>query len=179
MRRVWPAVFAALVLAAVGSIAQATFGRTTHDRSRTARTLLKQWTAYVESGAKLNPKPHFAKARRTTIEQILERNAGRFGYTPRRVTVLPGRDGAPMIIVKVCGRPLGFSRSFPTLWRRLDPLSQAPGPDWHTYTYEAFFFEALDSHGIPFLVVWNAWRQPPRGGGQWARTEALLPFQHG
>ncbi len=84
-----------------------------------------------------------------------------------------------MVVVRVLGRPLRFSRAFPALWRRLDPLTREPGPDWHAYKYEAFFFEALDSRGVSFLVVWNAWRQPPRGGGQWARTEALLPFPHG
>jgi hypothetical protein len=109
----------------------------------------------------------------------VQRNASRFHYTAKQVSVLKGHDGAPLVVVRVTRGPLvSFSKSFPALWRRLDPLIGS-GPDWHVYKYEAFFFEAVDRRGTPFLVVWNAWRQPPRGGGQWARTEALLPFPHG
>jgi hypothetical protein len=111
--------------------------------------------------------------------RIVQRNAGRFHYVVERVSVVKGRDGAPLVVVRVRRRPLiSFSKSFPALWRRLDPLTRS-GPDWHAYKHEAVFFEAIDGRGIPFLVVWNAWRQPPRGGGQWARTQALLPFPHG
>jgi hypothetical protein len=47
------------------------------------------------------------------------------------------------------------------------------------WAYEGFFFEARDTDNVPFLAVWNYWRGPHAGGGQWARGEDLLPFQHG
>jgi hypothetical protein len=141
--------------------------------------MLTQWTRYVAKGAALDAKPRFPTARRAAIERVVQRSASRFHYTVKRVSVLKGHDGAPLVIVRVTRRPLvSFSKAFPTLWRGLDPLIRS-GPDWHAYKYEAFFFEAVDGRGTPFLVVWNAWRQPPRGGGQWARTEALFPFPHG
>ena len=153
--------------------------RTQEDPSQRANALLTQWTKYVARGAKLNPTPRFASARRVAIERIVQRNATRFHYTVQRVAIEKGRDGAPLVVVRVKHGPLvSFSKPFPQLWRALDPLIRS-GPDWHAYKYEAFFFEAVDGRGVPFMVVWNAWRQPPRGGGQWARTEALLPFPHG
>ena len=179
MRRIWLAVLVALLFVAVGSTARATFDRTKQEASRTPRPMLKQWTAYVQKGAKLNPKPRFAKAQRSTIARIVRRNASQFHYVPLHVGVLRGRDGAPVVIVRVLDRPLHFSRSFRALWRRLDPLTREPGPDWHAYKYEAYYFEADGRHGALLFGVWNAWRKPPRGGGQWARNTALLPFPHG
>jgi hypothetical protein len=179
MRRLGLAVLAALLSVVVGSTAQASFEQKRPQPQEMARTLLTQWTVYVRKGARLNPKPQFARARRTAISRVVERNASRFHYLPEGVTVLRGRDGAPLVIVKVDGHLLAFSRSVRALVQRLDPFARVPGPAWHALKYEAFFFEAVDSHGVPFLVTWNAMRDPPRGGGQWARTEALLPFPHG
>jgi hypothetical protein len=178
MKRALAAVIAAIALLTAGNAAEGMFAAE-KTPSQTARSLLTQWTAYVTKGAKLNPTPRFARANRAIIARTVARNASRFRYVPRHAAVLRGRDGAPLVIVQVSRRHLAdFSESFAALWRRLDPLTR-PGPDRLAYRYEAFFSEAVDSQGIPFLVVWNAWRRPPRGGGQWARTEALLPFPHG
>ena len=173
----------AAAIVAIAFVASGSAGSSlaqTHERpSQRAHTLRTQWTRYVTRGAALDPKPRFATARRAAIAGAVQRNASGFHYTVERVSVLKGHDGAPLVVVRVTRGPLvSFSKSFPRLWRRLDPVIRS-GPDWHAYKYEAFFFEAVDQRGTPFLVVWNAWRQPPRGGGQWARTEVLLPFPHG
>lgn len=59
---------------------------------------------------------------------------------------------------------------------RLDP-QKAGGEDWQGWDYEGFFLGAQDQQGKPFLAVFNFWRA--RGGGQWARSEDLYPFEHG
>src|SRR5947207_14974324 len=110
MSRLAIAVFVALLSVAIGSTARATFERTKHEASRTSRPMLKQWTVYVQKGAKLNPKPRFARARRSTIARIVKRSASQFHYVPLHVGVLRGRDGAPVVIVRVLDRPLRFSR---------------------------------------------------------------------
>jgi hypothetical protein len=126
MKRTWVAVMVALISVTVANAAEGRFARTQESPAQTARTLLTQWKAHVTKGAKLNSAPRFAKARRATIVRIAERDARRFHYVLERVTVLRGRDGAPMVVVRVRRRPLvGFSRSFSTLWRRLDPLTRA------------------------------------------------------
>jgi hypothetical protein len=35
------------------------------------------------------------------------------------------------------------------------------------WNFEAFFLEARDQFGAPFLAVFNNWRAPHSGGGQW------------
>jgi hypothetical protein len=47
------------------------------------------------------------------------------------------------------------------------------------WNYEAFFLEARDELGAPFLAVFDNWRDPHPGGGQWARSTSLYPFPHG
>ncbi len=140
--------------------------------------LQRQFASYV---AGQEPRPQFPRARRATFVRLLDGNSARFHYGIKRLQVLPGRDGAPLIVLRATGSLPTFSKSLPALERLLDPLRRTPRIACcmpHT-KYEAFFLEAVDAHNIPFVVVWNVWRQPQGGGGQWAREESLLPFAHG
>jgi hypothetical protein len=77
--------------------------------------------------------------------------------------------------------PKFLARTTPTILRTIDPHSPV-GEDWEGWAFEGFFFEARDSEGLPFLAVFNYWRGGPNagaGGGQWARSEDLYPFEHG
>jgi hypothetical protein len=146
--------------------------------------LQHQFISYVAAGAKQDPGPRFPRVRRANFLRALGRDGARFHYRVKRLNVIPGRDGAPLIVVRVPGSLAAFSESVGALERRLDPRSRTPviksdlGARIDHTKYEAFFLEAVDSHNIPFLVVWNVWRQP-QGGGQWAREESLLTFLHG
>ncbi len=42
--------------------------------------------------------------------------------------------------------------------------------------YEGFYLEARDSHRVPFLAIFNYWRGPHKGGGQWASKPSLYPY---
>ena len=42
-----------------------------------------------------------------------------------------------------------------------------------------FYLEGRDAEGVPFLIPYNFWRGLGPGGGQWARSEKLYPFDHG
>jgi len=46
------------------------------------------------------------------------------------------------------------------------------------WRYEGFFLEADDEHGVPFAAVFNFWRGSGGGGGQFARSDPLIPFEH-
>ena len=46
------------------------------------------------------------------------------------------------------------------------------------WAYEAFYFEARDAQGVPAFLAFNYLRGGITGG-QWARNEALYPFEHG
>jgi hypothetical protein len=54
--------------------------------------------------------------------------------------------------------------------------SLAPAEAGQAGPYEGFYLEAQDTHGTPFLAIFNYWRGTHVGGGQWASSESLLPF---
>jgi hypothetical protein len=150
-----------------------------------ASRLQQEFLAYVVNAAREDPGPRFPHPRRRSLLRQLERNSTRFRYRIRHVEVVRGRDGAPLIVLRATGSVATFSKSVGSLYRLLDPLSRRPritsdtGARIDHTKWEAFFLEAEDRKGVPFLVVWNVWRQPQGGGGQWAREESLLPFEHG
>jgi len=135
--------------------------------------LQSQFVSNVAIAAEQDPGRRFARASRASIARVLARNRARFRYRVERLEVLPGRDGAPLIVLDVHGGLKRFARSVRALEQIVDPTSNDG-----RMKYEAFFLEADDARGVPFLVVWNVWRQPIGGGGQWAREESLLPFGH-
>jgi hypothetical protein len=85
------------------------------------------------------------------------------------------RDQAAAIIVRTA-RPLSaFAADVSAIERAIDPVRHGG------FTYHAFFFEAEDGHGVPFLAtqrsITNARGQLE--GEQWARGPTLYPFAHG
>jgi hypothetical protein len=86
-------------------------------------------------------------------------------------------QAAPLLVVQA-EDPRRFAQEVPALLRSLDPRAPV-GEDWEGWAFEGFFFEAWDARGVPFLAVFNHWRGSDRGGGQWARSEDLYPFEHG
>jgi hypothetical protein len=84
---------------------------------------------------------------------------------------------APLVIVQT-GDPQGFSRDVPAIQRTIDPKRRT-SDDRTGWAYEGFYLEARDTHGTPFLVIFNYWRGPHAGGGQWASAPNLFPFNHG
>lgn len=85
------------------------------------------------------------------------------------------REQAGSLVVETA-RPLqAFAADISTIERAVDPV-------WHgCLSYHAFFFEARDGHGVPFVATQhstvNAHGQLE--GEQWARGPTLYPFPHG
>jgi hypothetical protein len=73
---------------------------------------------------------------------------------------------------------LALARATPAILARLDLHKRSAG-DRRGWAYEGFYFEAEDEHRVPFLIVDAFWRGSTPGGGQWARSEPLYPFDHG
>lgn len=48
----------------------------------------------------------------------------------------------------------------------------------HPWRFEGFYLEGRDERGVPFVIVTDVVRGEVMGG-QWARSDALFPFQHG
>jgi hypothetical protein len=84
-------------------------------------------------------------------------------------------DQAASLIVETRRRLQAFAADVSKIERTVDPV-------WHGgLSYHAFFFEARDSRGIPFIAtqhsIVNAHGQLE--GEQWARGPTLYPFAHG
>jgi len=81
---------------------------------------------------------------------------------------------APLVIVQT-RHPKQFSQDVPAIQHSLDP-KRPTGDDRTGWAYEGFYLEGRDSHGVPFLAIFNYWRGPHKGGGQWASKMSLYPF---
>jgi hypothetical protein len=112
-----------------------------------------------------NWKRGLAKGNGVLARSRLARASRLYHFTTIRLASI---DANPLVLVQT-DDPAGLSRSVPSIMRLLDPRRR----------YEAFFFEAQDSRGVPFLIVFNDWRPPHAGGGQWASSADLYPYPHG
>jgi hypothetical protein len=85
------------------------------------------------------------------------------------------RDQAAAIIMRTA-RPLrAFAADVSAIERAIDPIRHGG------FSYHAFFFEADDEHGVPFVAAQHSITNA-RGqleGEQWARGPTLYPFPHG
>lgn len=85
------------------------------------------------------------------------------------------RDEAASLIVKTKRPMKAFAADATKIERGIDPVRHGG------LSYHAFFFEARDSHGVPFIAtqhsIVNAHGQLE--GEQWARGPTLYAFPHG
>ncbi len=84
---------------------------------------------------------------------------------------------APQIVVEARD-PEAMARAVPAIIRLIDPKRDT-NDDRTGWSYEGLYFEARDSAGTPFLIVYDFMRGRSPGGGQWARREGLYPYSHG
>jgi hypothetical protein len=107
----------------------------------------------------------------------LRRAAARYRFDVVKVAMIRPRQAAPLVVVRTANR-LALARATRAILRLLDPKRRT-NDDRTGWAYEGFLFRAEDRSGVPFLITFNHWRGPHAGGGQWAASEALLPFEHG
>jgi hypothetical protein len=136
----------------------------------------KQWEREVRKRAIEAPRQHFANLSPDALKKRLAKAAHDHDFRIVWVRLLRPRELAPEIAVRTT-HYLALVRALPGILRSLDPHSGRT--DTHGWSYEGFYFEAQDERGMPFLGVYNFWRGQHKGGGQWARSEPLYPFEHG
>jgi hypothetical protein len=146
-----------------------------HQASRAGATTRASWRRDLEQRAREHPRQRFDNPSRSEFRHWLRELAGDHGFTVISARVLRPRQDAPMIVVET-SRYRELARSTPTILRALNPKDRGgDGEGWH---YEGFYWEARDEQGVPFLVAATLARGQVEGQ-QWARSEALYPFQHG
>ena len=138
------------------------------------RGWVKELRAYAATGdsAKAFPSP----SRRVLLRR-LEAARTRFGFEIERVTMLRPLQLAPVVILR-SDRKLQLSRATPSIMKLIDPR-HVTRENPSGFAYEGIFVVAETTRGVPYLLVFNHWRAPHVGGGQWAATESLYPYPHG
>lgn len=145
---------------------------------RAAARIRRQWEQDVRNRAIEAPRQLFANLPLDTLKERLTKAADTHDFQVVAVTLWNPRPRqfAPEIAIRTT-HYLALARALPGILERIDPHTGTSGT--RGWSYEAFFLEAQDERGVPFLSVYNFLRGQHKGGGQWARSEALFPFSHG
>jgi hypothetical protein len=176
------AVLAAVVVAAQASSSSVAAASVSGEfaagsSGQVAATVVRQWRADLRSAALLAPGDHFKNLSRSTLLDRLRIQAARKNFAVVSVQLLRPRQLAPLVVVKAVDKH-AFVAATPAILKAIDP-KRSTGDDRTGWAYEGFLLEAVDGNGVPFLVVFNHWRGPHAGGGQWASDPSLFPFAHG
>jgi len=181
----WTALFAVLAVVVVAAqassssvaAASASGEFAAGSSGRVAATVVRRWRADLRSAALVAPVDHFKNLSRSTLFDRLRIQAVRKNFAVVSVQLLRPRQLAPLVVVEAADKH-AFVAATPAILKTIDP-KRSTGDDRTGWAYEGFLLEAVDSSGVPFLVVFNHWRGPHAGGGQWASDPALFPFVHG
>lgn len=139
-------------------------------------SLESDWRSEISTRAHDYPEARFENPPEDILRARLAQAAREFGFRVESLEFVGPAQAAPLVIVQ-SNDPPKLASSMINILRLIDPKSRT-GDDRTGWTYEGFFFEARDSNDVPFLVTFNYWRGPHAGGGQWARSTDLFPFQH-
>jgi hypothetical protein len=146
-----------------------------HEASRAGATTRSSWRKGLEERARRHPHQRFDNPSRSEFRHRLRELARRHGFAVISARVLQPRQDAPMVVVET-RHYRELARSTAAILRVLNPKDRGgDGEGWH---YEGFYWEAHDERGVPFLVASTLMRGQVEGQ-QWARSEALYPFEHG
>lgn len=140
---------------------------------RDGRSARADWVAMVRRGQAGASGIRFSHLSDREFRSRLAAAAARYGFTVRAVRFLHPRQVTPLVLVQT-SRYVAFARAVPAIESSLDP--HKGGNDSKGWSYRAFYLEALDERGVPFLVVDNVVDGTGVTGGQWARSDALFPF---
>jgi hypothetical protein len=145
-----------------------------HAVTQAKRDWLKELRTAAASGdrAKSFPSPP-----RHVLLQRLHRSESRFGFSLVRVTMLRPLQLAPVVVIRSDDEQ-AIARATPQIVAGFDP-HRVTKENPSGFAYEGIFFLAETSKGVPYLAVFNHWRAPHVGGGQWAARESLYPYPHG
>jgi len=138
---------------------------------------LEHWQRELRLGRRQRPALRFDNLSQTELRRRLDRAAETYDFEVVSVRFHRPRQLAPEVVVQT-RRYLYLAQSARLFWTSIDPKRNT-GDDRTGWRFEGFYFRAQDEHGVPFFIVYNAWRQTEPGGGQWARSERLYPFPHG
>ena len=147
-----------------------------HEALRDGRYARRYWQRQLRIRAREAPNQVFKNPSSNSLRSAVRSEARSNHFRVVSLQLLRPRQLAPKIVVQTT-HYLSLARAAPSILTKLDPRSPA-ADDSKGWAYEGFYFEAVDEHGVPFMIVSNFWRGANGGGGQFARSEALYPYPH-
>jgi hypothetical protein len=114
-----------------------------------------------------NPSPAAFRARVALVGR-------RYGFTIQDLRLLRPRQLAPLLVVRTARDRKSFVHDVPAIMRLLDPIANAGTRN--AFTFEGFFFEAVDARGS-FTRVENLNRGQSEGG-EWSWSRCDYPYPH-
>lgn len=142
----------------------------------TARRADREWRRQLAKRARQSPAQVFDNLSVAELRDRLARDARAHHFAVVSLDLLRPRQLAPRIVVQTSDYR-SLANETPAILKDIDPRRPS-GQDAKGWRFEGFYFEARDRRNVPFLIAFNYWRGPSGGGGQWARSEPLYPFEH-
>ena len=168
----------ALVICMLGaSLAGAAATAATSPRRVVAQARAEWWKEVRISARNGDRAARFASPPAAVLMRRLRRAQAVYGFRIVHVQMLHPLQRAPVIVIR-SDRKHVIARATPRIVDLFDPHHPTTANP-SGYAYEAYFFVAEDSRGVPYLATFNHWRAPHVGGGQWAAEESLYPYDHG
>ncbi|HEY3541791.1 MAG TPA: hypothetical protein VGK79_04540 [Gaiellaceae bacterium] len=132
----------------------------------------REWFKEVRANARLDPTRRFPNLSRPTFERRLRAAAARYRLTVESIVWRRVVQSVPEVVVSSDDYDAA-ARDLPRLMDAIDPP-----PRSNARAFEAIYIEAVDSHDVPYIAIFDALRDHVMGG-EWARDESLYPFPHG
>jgi hypothetical protein len=148
-----------------------------HEALSSGARSLAMWKRELRRGVTERPDLRFDNLTPAELTRRLEKAADEHGFEVVSVKLHRPRQLAPEVVVRTT-HYVDVARSARDWIDRVDPKVRNED-DRTGWRFEGFYLRAEDEHGVPFFILFNYWRERESGGGQWARSERLFPFDHG
>jgi hypothetical protein len=138
---------------------------------------LAYWHRGLRQGVRERPGLHFDNLTPAEVRRRLEKAADENDFEVVSLKLNRPRQLAPEVVIRT-SHYVDVAESARVWLDAVDP-KRPRKDDRIGWRFEGFYLRANDEHGVPLFIVFNTMRGNSPGGGQWARSEALFPFEHG
>jgi hypothetical protein len=144
---------------------------------RAGKQTLAHWHRGLRQGVRERPRQQFDNLTPAELRRRLDKAADEYGFEVVSLKLNRPRQLAPEIVIRT--KDYAAVAESAKVWLAAVDPQRRTNDDRTGWRFEGFYLDAEDEHGVPFFIVFNTMRGNSPGGGQWARSEPLFPFEHG
>jgi hypothetical protein len=141
------------------------------------RKSLVSWHRGLRQGVRERPGRRFDNLAPAELRRRLEKAAAEDDFEVVSLKLNRPRQLAPEVVIRT--KKYAEVAESAKFWLRAVDPERRTGDSRTGWRFEGFYLRANDEHGVPFFIVFNTMRGVSPGGGMWARSEPLFPFEHG